>query len=554
MTAWTVYRLWLTPLAPIHIGTGLEYEPSHYVIEGDTLHVFDLGTIAQVLSPKDREELGRLVDRRPDDMLPRAVQQFFYTRRDQLLPHATQRVPVQPGVVALYRSRVGEKAQHEGRERRVITRLEIGRTVSCPVTQRPILPGSSLKGAIRTALLDQVNAGAPPLPHEQTGLHQFQGRLFRYIRPDGRSLDLCRDPMRLIQVADASWQSAPDMPATMITFAVNKPKDHIAEQPGTERQTGHNPNLPHLLECLMPFHYRGFVAQLTLQRLGPVASSPGVPEEAFQFALPQIAEACTRFYRPLLEHELALLRARGWLDPDWATAIETLLQSEALATGGAFLLRVGRHCGAESVTLNGVRRIKIRSGPGQASETRAETTTMWLAAQEPSQTTKFVPFGWLLVEHGPLSKPPAELVAFKQVCHHRLGQARQWATKLAAQEAAWRRKGLMRAAGPVLRAGGIFTRSAWVDDKLAELTSKPGVTLEQALRGTALAEAVKALADEQMRQAALADIVARWKAKGWWDHPTGGATKKAKAIYEELLGQRSPRAHTGTESEEQDPT
>jgi hypothetical protein len=93
-----------------------------------------------------------------------------------------------------------------------------------------------------------------------------------------------------------------------------------------------------------------------------------------------------------------------------------------------------------------------------------------------------------------------------------------------------------------------------VDDKLAELTSKPGVTLEQALRGTALAEAVKALADEQMRQAALADIVARWKAKGWWDHPTGGATKKAKAIYEELLGQRSPRAHTGTESEEQDPT
>lgn len=34
---------------------------------------------------------------------------------------------------------------------------------------------------------------------------------------------------------------------------------------------------------------------------------------------------------------------------------------------------------------------------------------------------------------------------------------------------------------------------------------------------------------------ALADIVARWKAKGWWAQTTGGAAKKAKAIYEELL-------------------
>jgi hypothetical protein len=36
---------------------------------------------------------------------------------------------------------------------------------------------------------------------------------------------------------------------------------------------------------------------------------------------------------------------------------------------------------------------------------------------------------------------------------------------------------------------------------------------------------------------ALADIVARWKVKGWWDRPSGGSAKQAKAIYDELLGQ-----------------
>ncbi len=40
-----------------------------------------------------------------------------------------------------------------------------------------------------------------------------------------------------------------------------------------------------------------------------------------------------------------------------------------------------------------------------------------------------------------------------------------------------------------------------------------------------------------LRAQALADIVARWQEKGWWDKTTGEAAKKAKAIYEGLIGQ-----------------
>lgn len=78
-------------------------------------------------------------------------------------------------------------------------------------------------------------------------------------------------------------------------------------------------------------------------------------------------------------------------------------------------------------------------------------------------------------------------------------------------------------------------RSTWVDQKLQELCSKPGIKPDDALRGPALAEDARAIEDPALRAQALADIVARWKAKGWWEGHLGGAAKKAKAIYDELL-------------------
>ena len=72
----------------------------------------------------------------------------------------------------------------------------------------------------------------------------------------------------------------------------------------------------------------------------------------------------------------------------------------------------------------------------------------------------------------------------------------------------------------------------WVDDTLAELTAKPGVQRDQALRGKALAEAWSSIDEAMLKRAALAEIRARWRERGWWDNPQGGAARKAKAIYD----------------------
>ncbi|MCP9456148.1 MAG: RAMP superfamily CRISPR-associated protein [Nitrospira sp.] len=539
MKSFTAYRLLFTPLSPIHIGTGDSYNPTNYVIEGDTLHEFDTAALIETLSATDRQAIEAIVNRSPDDGMIRAVQKYFHDRRATLMPLAVHRLPVQPGVAHLYANRVGQIAQQKARGQGVIHQLAIDRTAYNPVTRFPVLMGSSIKGAIRTALLDQVNHGAPRLPQEREGLHEFQGRLFRYYEAERRKMFLERDPLRLVHISDAAWQCEPGLPATEIVFAVNRKKAPAGDRQGNQRSTKADSGPLQLLECIPALRYHAFAGQLNMQLLGNVNKPEQVPATDLRFDMSRIAQACNAFYRPILQQELSLLSQHGYLDPEWGKALTEVLSSSLLEDRGAFLLRVGRHSGAESLTLNGVRMIGIKTGRGGQKE-EPLATTIWLAAKELHQASGLLPFGWLLVEYGPLSHESIpDRLSIKQACERRLGPVRQWAQRLRTQQAEWRRKGLLPTSLPTRLTTTAVPRThcPWVDDKLAELCSKPGIKPDDALRGTALAEAVRAIEDPTVRADALADIVARWKEKGWWDQTTGGAAKKAKAIYEELLGQ-----------------
>jgi CRISPR-associated protein Csm5 len=97
---------------------------------------------------------------------------------------------------------------------------------------------------------------------------------------------------------------------------------------------------------------------------------PQFPATELRFNAEQIVAACNDFYRPILEAEMVLMRERKYLDPLWEKSIQQILVAahDKMQRGEAFLLRVGRHSGAESVTLNGVRQIKIMKGKGEQPE------------------------------------------------------------------------------------------------------------------------------------------------------------------------------------------
>ena len=83
-------RLLISTLSPVHIGCGEDYDPTHYVIEDDTLYEFE------------------------------------------------------PNMVAFYQKRVGKTVQVEGDGAHLLIRLEIERTFFNPANGVPVLPGSSL--------------------------------------------------------------------------------------------------------------------------------------------------------------------------------------------------------------------------------------------------------------------------------------------------------------------------------------------------------------------------------------------------------------------------
>ncbi len=396
------WQLAITPLSPLHIGTGEDYDPTQYVIEGDRLFSFSPEAALRALPEAGRDELMRILQGRPSVELIKQVQGYFYRHRERLIPEAEHCIPVLPSIADEYAKRIGKTAQQE-HDRDIINQLRIARTYGDPASRRPILPGSSLKGAIRTALLDQVNGGAGLTRAERdlppTGRNRaMQQRLFHYRQFD-------QDPMRLVQIGDAADARPAATLGTEIRYAVNRKRQPVLKD-GREI-AAQAENLRQVLECVPPLRPRAFQGSLALHDLGSL-TGPKLPDPDLRWTFDELAGACNAFYRPILDRETRELRTRGYLDAAWLDTVKQIIAAHRadLDANRAFLLRVGFHSGAESVTLNGVRDIKINMGKDpQTGRTRYEsmsvTKTVWLAAHDIQDRQDLVPFGWLLIESIP---------------------------------------------------------------------------------------------------------------------------------------------------------
>lgn len=72
----------------------------------------------------------------------------------------------------------------------------------------------------------------------------------------------------------------------------------------------------------------------------------------------------------------------------------------------------------------------------------------------------------------------------------------------------------------------------WLAMMLATIHAEQHSAEDEILRGKTLAEAWQKLEDDSLKKAAVEAIRARWQEKGWWENPQGKAAKRAKAIYQ----------------------
>lgn len=399
------HSLAISTLSPVHVGCGEDYEPTHYVIDGDTLYAFDPAQLLAELKPAQRDELSRALDGR-DPLL--AAQRFFFRHKDLAKAIASHSVPVAPAAARFYASRVGQVANREEGGGRVINKLEIARTAFNPMSGLPILPGSSLKGAIRTAVLEdlrqqQGNAHFP-LSDQDAARFNTASKAANAMEKKLLGGGFQEDPLRLIKLGDAGFQpgsyQARDAQGNQRTIE-RKPHTILFQTNRKKRPNRFESraNIETLVECIPAAQPRAFHTTLCIERKAGLGA--GTP--ALQLNWAAIAKACNTFYLAHLEEEFKVIEDNKYATETWLKNARGRLApggiwGKAIAEGNGFLLRVGRHSGAESVTLDAPRKIRILGAQGQPPAWKDHATTLWLAAHELGATTGMWPFGWVFVQ------------------------------------------------------------------------------------------------------------------------------------------------------------
>ena len=157
-------KLTISTLTPVHIGTGEDYEPGNYIIDKGYLYAFDPSVLAGKLTELQAQQLLSIVEKEPiNEQALIHLQQFFKQNSALAKDIASYKVPVSKELEQFYEKRLGHVVQHERnnrnrRHKKVVNKLEIERSCQNHHNHQYYIPGSSLKGAIRTAIIDQLNS------------------------------------------------------------------------------------------------------------------------------------------------------------------------------------------------------------------------------------------------------------------------------------------------------------------------------------------------------------------------------------------------------------
>lgn len=406
----------ITTLSPVQLGSGDDFYPTNYVITDDGwLHHFDELALSYALKGNLSKLSNALESQRGDDMIL-SIQRLIREYSKDLSKLAFYSLPVSQGFLTFYKSRIGQIAQRETGNRRVVNRLQISRTFIHPHKHVPVIPGSALKGAIRTAIVNDLAqhelVELKRLASDGQGSKKVQEKVLSYSRVN-------EDPMKFFKVSDAEYQHS-YLP-TEIMFSVSRKRKPKANYEPAEGVSTY-------MEVISPYRFQAFTSDLRFVEAFDHKQNTAIPTS---FA--EVAKVCNAYYLPKLKFELEQLsQEANYLDSDYVKAVNDLLASEwetMLKANKIFVLRLGKFSGAQDKTLDDLRSIAIKVGK-RDYENKPETHEVRLAAEiDSKQKHGLLPFGWVLVQqqgvHLPKTAELLDQLAVKRSSNVLLEQALQ---------------------------------------------------------------------------------------------------------------------------------
>lgn len=332
--------------SPIHIGCGEGYDPISFSLDrkAKCIRVFDPFIFISQMKFEDREELIRICQKGTADSL-RELYKYMAEREVT----GGRVVPVSKDFIEHFDE---NPLAHKETDKREGNKFEIERTAFNPVDNRPYIPGSSIKGAIRTAYLNYKNKA-------KQGIKEGS-KLENYLL--GRN-NIEDDPFRLLRVSDF-------LPVgevkTKIQYALNKKK----------KISKHNTNAPfQILEVIEPGAL--FLGSISINLDKDCQKNIKEPID-----LKDLQEAIKFFFNKEITKDITLLRAQN---------IQFSSNKPDLP------IKLGKHSGAESVTVDGYRSIMIKEK--EKSSFKDHTTTFWCSSDyRDKKSDKAEPFAWVNLE------------------------------------------------------------------------------------------------------------------------------------------------------------
>ena len=370
-------QLKIKAITPLHIGSGEVYEPTNFIIDKQKLYHFRDEDFFMALDEKAQKEFLKIAE----DSSPNSFVDIhkFVKKHQEIAKKATFLVVnTTQGINQAYFNKVGKTVQIEGRGRNrnnVFNRFEIQRTQRKQIklkdkyTFLPYIPGSSLKGSISTAYREFI--------YKKYG----EKKVYELFENPRNMKDLV---FKHFKVADSKILKY----GAKIGYAVNRERFEDDEQgPVT------------IVESIVKGSE--FLVDITIDD----CLDKNKPCLNFE----EIKKACNEHYLPIFKQmfeSYAYFKGRNvdeytneyFSDEFYDTYKDFKLKPNQI------LLRVGKYSQARAVTIDGLRKIKVKvSGGGPKRkpnkwETLDQETTTWFFSEFERSVENLYPFGWVIAE------------------------------------------------------------------------------------------------------------------------------------------------------------
>ncbi|MCS6987684.1 MAG: RAMP superfamily CRISPR-associated protein [Sphingomonadaceae bacterium] len=381
----------LTPLSPIHIGSGEELDWTRAVPDPARSQLMVFDPLRLTLTDQALNQMEQVIQGGQADSVIR-LQRILSANFRLLEQGEVGRLDLTQTEYGRIRDRFGRNVQaNQPGAGQVANEIAIARHALTPEGQ-PYVPGSSLKGALRTAEVarrDGAPRGEGPRPVDET---------------TDRGKPVWHDP------ADRLLGRFADSPFARLFVSDLVPAQRfrglVAEVRNERRRPveGRGPKgVPVRVELIPPFiagALRGDIREHGVR---------GEKDRDQKFlAVGDLLRTAHAFHLRLFDFfKGELERADRNLPPGWLGAVRQLLAEEAVASaireGRAALVRLGKFCSAESKTVEW-RAVRIpQAARTGGQEWVLHPYTLWLADLGAYR----LPLGWALIE---LADAPCEPV------------------------------------------------------------------------------------------------------------------------------------------------